>query len=82
VQCETCHGAGRHYAKVLVMRDAELSRVVGLREPKADTCLRCHTQDAPNIRPFDPREKLERIRHWPAAYSPDITPPPRDDDGS
>ncbi|NOZ87915.1 MAG: hypothetical protein GXP49_16965 [Deltaproteobacteria bacterium] len=64
VQCETCHGPGRYYAKTMVMRDKELRKVVGLVIPDKKICNRCHTEDAPNIIPFDPREKMEIIKHW------------------
>jgi len=74
VQCESCHGAGRHYAKVLVMRDPDLARMVGLQEPTLQTCNRCHTEDNPNIKPFKPAEKLDRIRHWRPGREPKAAP--------
>ena len=64
VQCETCHGAGRYYAPEYVMRDHELSRLVGLVDPNAATCRRCHDDSSPSLEPFDYAKKLEHIRHW------------------
>jgi hypothetical protein len=64
VQCETCHGAGQHYFPEYVMRDAELARLVGLREPDEATCAECHDQTSPRLTPFDYQTALELIRHW------------------
>jgi hypothetical protein len=64
VQCETCHGPGRHYSVEYVMRDADLRVQTGFLEPAEKTCLRCHTEASPSLRPFTYAEKLEAIRHW------------------
>ena len=53
VQCESCHGSGKHYAESYVMKDPELSRIVGLVDVTKDTCQRCHTSTTPSIRPFE-----------------------------
>jgi hypothetical protein len=65
VQCESCHGAGRHYTPEYVMRDAELSGLLGL-VAKVDerACLRCHTDASPALGAFDFKTKRELIRHW------------------
>lgn len=60
VQCEACHGPGRHYSHRYVMKDPVLSRLVGLAEPDAETCRACHTDTAPTLQPFD------YDRMWPA----------------
>ena len=74
VTCETCHGQGRVYAQSYVMRDRELARAVGLQDPGEKTCLACHTESTPSLRPFAYPEKLLLIRHWgeerPAAKAP------------
>jgi hypothetical protein len=64
VQCETCHGGGRHYFPEYVMRDRELSRLVGLRDPGPATCAECHDANSPRLVPFDYEKARERIRHW------------------
>ncbi|MDF1565073.1 MAG: multiheme c-type cytochrome [Deltaproteobacteria bacterium] len=64
VQCESCHGEGTYYARSYVMRDPELARLTGLRQPKAEDCQRCHV-DGPSLRAFDFEEARQRIRHWP-----------------
>jgi nitrate/TMAO reductase-like tetraheme cytochrome c subunit len=65
VQCESCHGAGRHYSPDWVMRDAELARQLNLvARVDATTCARCHTEGSPAVGPFDFAAKRELIRHW------------------
>jgi hypothetical protein len=63
VQCESCHGAGRYYAKRNVMKDSELSRIVGLEDVTEEVCRRCHTDAAPNVQPFDQERMWGHISH-------------------
>jgi Cytochrome c554 and c-prime len=63
VQCETCHGPGKYYSPSYVMKDKELSRLVGLVQPNEQTCKRCHDQNAPNVEPFDYQKAWQRIAH-------------------
>lgn len=66
VQCESCHGPGRHYAVDAVMRDPALARAVGLdRGDSAGVCTRCHTADGPRLVPFDPDAAMPLVRHRP-----------------
>lgn len=55
VGCESCHGAGSDYLKVMMTnRDytkAEI-RAAGLIEPK-DTCTKCHNEKSPFFKAFD-----------------------------
>jgi cytochrome c5 len=64
VSCETCHGPGRVYSAVYVMRDPELARAVGLVDVGEKTCSGCHTESTPSLERFDYRRKLELIEHW------------------
>jgi formate-dependent nitrite reductase cytochrome c552 subunit len=64
VTCETCHGPGRVYAQSYVMRDRELARAVGLADAGEKSCLACHTESTPSLRPFAYAERLPLIRHW------------------
>jgi hypothetical protein len=66
VSCETCHGGGRFYQPAVVMRDKELSRLFGLIDPTPQSCLACHSGQAPSLKPFDPKEAMPRIDHWTA----------------
>lgn len=67
VSCETCHGAGEHYWPAYVMRDAELSRAVGLTVPDAKSCLSCHDGSTPSLLPFDVDAAMRAIDHWSAS---------------
>jgi hypothetical protein len=65
VQCESCHGAGRHYSQPWVMRDAELRKQLNLVvKVDAAACARCHTDATPSLVPFDFSAKRELIKHW------------------
>jgi hypothetical protein len=63
VGCEACHGPGRHYAARYVMRDAELSRALGLVIPGEKGCLACHGESTPSLQRFDFSRKVKLIRH-------------------
>jgi hypothetical protein len=63
VQCESCHGAGRYYARRNVMKDNELSRIVGLIDVAEEVCRRCHTDAAPNVQPFEWERMWGHISH-------------------
>lgn len=63
VTCEACHGPGRVYMARYVMRDHELSRAVGLVDPKERTCAGCHTESTPSLVRFEYGRKLPLIRH-------------------
>jgi hypothetical protein len=71
VQCESCHGAGRHYSIDWIMRDTELSALLSLARVDDKTCTRCHTESAPSLTPFVVADKLPLIKHWK-----DKPPPP------
>jgi len=66
VSCETCHGGGQYYAARNVMKDAELSRLVGLADPGEKGCRTCHDASSPSLSPFDFVQKLKAIDHWSA----------------
>ncbi len=71
VQCESCHGSGRYYAQRHVMKDAVLSRIVGLRDVGEEACRGCHTATAPTVRAFDFGRLWRAIEHGrePAPFS-------------
>ncbi len=66
VGCESCHGGGRHYGSNFVMKDPELSRLVGLVDPSEKSCKTCHDASAPSLRPFDFNTALRLMDHWSA----------------
>lgn len=65
VQCESCHGAGRHYGKSYIMVDDMLANAVGLQEMSENVCKRCHTDEAPTLTGFNYPEAWKRIQHGP-----------------
>jgi hypothetical protein len=68
VTCETCHGGGQYYSPTHVMKDPELSRLVGLLDPGEKQCRSCHDASTPSLTPFDFKTALKAIDHWsPAA---------------
>ena len=64
VTCESCHGPGSVYDASYVMRDRELARAAGLRDPGEKTCLACHTESTPSLEKFRYADKLPLIQHW------------------
>ncbi|HZX65372.1 MAG TPA: multiheme c-type cytochrome [Myxococcales bacterium] len=69
VSCETCHGGGRSYQSVSVMRDKELARLFGLTDA-AMTCVACHGAGSPSPQPFNIKAALSRIDHWTKDRAP------------
>ncbi len=63
VQCESCHGPGRHYAADYIMRDRPLAEALGLRSPGDAVCQRCHTPRTPSVEPFAPAAWRARLSH-------------------
>ena len=64
ISCEACHGGGQYYAARYVMKDPELSRLVGLTDPSEKGCRTCHDASSPSLKPFDFVTKLKAIEHW------------------
>ena len=64
VGCESCHGGGQYYSARYVMKDPELSRLVGLVDPSEKGCRTCHDASSPSLKPFDFVTKLKAIDHW------------------
>ena len=63
VQCESCHGGGRYYSPIYVMKDKVLARAVGLVDANEQTCKRCHDAESPGLNPFIFKEAWARISH-------------------
>lgn len=62
VTCESCHGAGAHYAKDDIMRNKTLATALGLRDAKA-SCARCHREPSTRVAPFDHDRAWKAIAH-------------------
>jgi hypothetical protein len=51
VGCESCHGAGKDYSNLTVMKDREKAMAAGLVYPAKDVCTRCHNTESPTWNP-------------------------------
>ncbi len=74
VECESCHGAGRHYSADHVMRDPVLAELLGLEPIREATCAGCHRPHAPSAVRFDFESALRRVcvnRAPPVSPSPE-----------
>lgn len=63
IGCEACHGGGKYYSYDYVMKDKELSRLIGLKKPTEETCKKCHNEDTTKINKFDIKKGLKEIEH-------------------
>lgn len=63
VQCESCHGAGEHYAKIQHMISRSKAAEAGLVAPTAAVCRRCHNADSPTFKGFDYASAVKKIAH-------------------
>ncbi|MCJ7627322.1 MAG: cytochrome c family protein, partial [Longimicrobiales bacterium] len=84
VQCELCHGPGSEYMGAEVMRDTARARQAGLRMPREQDCLVCHTEKGSHsavlgVRRFSFQEAVREIGHPGAGRSPDSVDPPTAD---
>lgn len=69
VSCETCHGGGKYYSTTYVMKDSELSRLLGLVDPTEKACRSCHEGSAPSLKPFEFVARLKAMDHWSSERS-------------
>ncbi len=63
VSCESCHGAGKDYMKMSVMKNKDAAVAAGLQIPDEATCRKCHNENSPTFKPFDFKERWEKIKH-------------------
>jgi hypothetical protein len=66
VQCESCHGPGSDYMKVMMTnRDYKKDEVIakGLVEPDEATCKKCHNEKSPFYKPFDFAAQVDEGTH-------------------
>ncbi|MBI4549529.1 MAG: cytochrome c family protein [Candidatus Omnitrophica bacterium] len=63
VSCESCHGAGKDYAKKSIMENRDAAMKAGMEIPTEATCVKCHNEENPNFRPFNFAERWEKIKH-------------------
>ncbi len=69
VQCETCHGAGKDYMKMNIMKDQKLAAANGLvllsvKDGSAQKfCETCHNKKSPTFKGFDFAKMWAQIAH-------------------
>jgi hypothetical protein len=76
VSCESCHGPGKNYKKIEIMKDREQSIANGMIHPaKEKSCTVCHNEKSPTWNPeryttkdgqktgFDADAAYEKINH-------------------
>jgi len=63
VGCEACHGPGKDYMKLSVMKDEKLALAAGLIEPDEKVCVKCHNKESPNYKEFDFKVMAQKIAH-------------------
>lgn len=61
VSCEDCHGNGKYYAKDYVMKDKELSKILGLKKVKPETCKKCHNKYSTMGKEIDFEKEMKTI---------------------
>lgn len=63
VSCESCHGPGKDYMKMSVMKDKDAAVAAGLQIPDEATCKKCHNEQSPTFKGFDFAAQWEKIKH-------------------
>jgi len=63
VTCESCHGPGKDYSTLKVMKDKELATQNGLILKKQETCPACHNKESPTYKPFSWDTYWPKVAH-------------------
>jgi Cytochrome c554 and c-prime len=63
VSCESCHGPGKGYSPMKIMKDSEQAAANGLVAQKKEDCLKCHNKESPTYKPFDYDTFWAKIKH-------------------
>lgn len=63
VGCESCHGAGKDYKNIKIMKDVEQAKAAGLLIPTEETCKKCHNEESPTYEGFNFEEMSAKIAH-------------------
>ena len=75
VSCESCHGGGKNYKGISVMKDQKASIAAGLVYPATTSCVLCHNEQSPTWKAdkyttkdgkkvgFDVEQAAEKIKH-------------------
>ncbi|MBI5836541.1 MAG: cytochrome c family protein [Candidatus Eisenbacteria bacterium] len=67
VGCESCHGAGKDYMPMPVMKAIKAGKTaaasVGLVKPTEKECVVCHNSESPTFKAFDFKAAAAKIAH-------------------
>ncbi len=63
VTCESCHGPGKDYKSLSVMKDQAAAIAKGLVHPPTQSCRLCHNEENPNFKEFNEAESVAKIAH-------------------
>jgi hypothetical protein len=63
VGCESCHGPGKDYKNIKIMKDLEQAKANGLIIPTEEVCRKCHNEESPTYKPFNYEERYKEIAH-------------------
>jgi hypothetical protein len=63
VSCESCHGPGKDYRKMKIMKDIDQAKDNGLILPDEEVCKKCHNEESPFYQPFNFDEQFPQIAH-------------------
>ena len=63
VGCESCHGAGKAFKNMKIMKDRDASVAAGLIIPNEATCTACHNEESPTYKEFDYAARSAEIVH-------------------
>ena len=64
VACESCHGAGKDYMPLNIMKDHDAAVEKGLMVPDKKLCVTCHNEESPTYKEFKFEEMMKEIKHW------------------
>ena len=64
VGCESCHGAGKDYMPMNIMKDHDAAVENGLLTADEARCLECHNDESPTYKEFKLKEFMDAIKHW------------------
>ena len=63
VGCESCHGAGKGFKNMKIMKDRDAAIAAGLVIPTEETCKKCHNEESPTFKTFDFEARKAEIAH-------------------
>ena len=63
VSCESCHGPGSEYRKIMIEKDKAQNAAKGLILTDENLCKKCHNEESPHFKGFNFDEYFAIIAH-------------------